>query len=206
VEATDNVLMIFLKYPEAGKVKTRLASSIGEKLAAFYYKGFVETVIKNTRSFNYTRQIIFTPRQKGKEISEWLGTNEKYFAQEGLCLGARQANAFKEAFKAGARKVVVIGTDNPLIDNDMINQAMQFLENNDLVIGPSVDGGYYLLGMKEFNEKIFEKIDWSTDKVFEQVLRNASDIGMSVGVLKESFDVDTLDDLTLLKEKYGYVI
>ena len=202
----DNVLMIFLKYPEPGKVKTRLAGSIGDEQACLYYRDFVETIFKNTRSFNYVRHVFYSPKDKSKEIENWLGSQEVYCEQEGECLGERQANAFEEAFSQGAAKVVVIGTDNPLISNDVVNEAMNFLEINDIVIGPCTDGGYYLLGMKKINDNLFMGVEWSTDKVLEQLLHNTGNIGLSVGVLKESFDVDTVEDLDLLKEKYGYEI
>ncbi|MBU0469085.1 MAG: TIGR04282 family arsenosugar biosynthesis glycosyltransferase [Candidatus Omnitrophica bacterium] len=204
MDATDNVLMIFLKYPEPGKVKTRLASSIGDEKAAFYYRDFVETIFKNTRSFNYVRHVFFSPKEKAKEIKDWLGEQEVYYEQEGECLGERQLNAFKKTLIEGVKKAVVIGTDNPLVNNEVVNEAMRSLESHDVVIGPSEDGGYYLLGMKKIKEMFFNNVDWSTDKVLDQILQNIGGSGLSVGVLKERFDVDTVDDLNLLKEKYGY--
>lgn len=206
MERKDNVLMIFLKYPEPGKVKTRLASSIGDKKAALYYRDFVGTILKNTSSLKYVRHIFYSPKEKSKEIANWLGSQEVYYEQEGECLGERQANAFAKSFRQGAKKVVVIGTDNPLVNNDLIVEAMSLLQVNDIVVGPCADGGYYLLGMKKKNDDLFNGIEWSTDKTFERLMNNAENIGLSAGVLREGFDVDTVEDLNMLKEKYCYEV
>jgi len=195
-----HVLIIFAKYPEPGKVKTRLSVDIGEKKAIFFYKLFVETVVKNTESKCFERRLFYSPQNSGKKFSEWLGNSIRFYPQKGSTLGERLSNAFRSVFDKGAKKVIVIGTDAPLINNKVIEEALEKLKKSTAVIGPSYDGGYYLLGLSVFYVDLFMNIDWSTPKVFEQTVNTLRTLGINHSLLDKQFDIDTGKDLNRLKE------
>ena len=164
-----NILIIFIKYPEAGQVKTRLAKDIGEKKAVSLYQKLVEWTVASTQSAAYERLIFYIPEDKKQQIADWLGYNLTYLPQEGGDLGERLTNAFKLTFaKETTKKVIVIGSDNPFVKEKLINKAFKCLKNKECVIGPAQDGGYYLLGLCSPNREIFQGIDWGTDKVLAQ--------------------------------------
>ncbi|MBI4007873.1 MAG: TIGR04282 family arsenosugar biosynthesis glycosyltransferase, partial [Planctomycetes bacterium] len=147
----DNALLIFLKYPEAGKVKTRLAKKIGDKKAAKLYRLFVEATIKRTLDNNgrYEQLLFYTPVERKSEIESWIGRSvvtPPLQPQIGAELGERMLNALKTSFSSGAKKAVIIGTDSPRVDKEIIYEAFYLLKENDVVIGPTIDGGYYLIG------------------------------------------------------------
>lgn len=196
----DNVLIIFVKHPEAGFVKTRLAKAIGKIEAALLYRFFVEAIIRRTETKKLKRIIYYTPARKKKEIMGWLGKNIEIYPQKGGNLGERLSSAFKWTFEEGARRVVVIGTDSPLLGKKVILKAFKELKNNQCVIGPSSDGGYYLLGLSSFYKEIFEGVEWGTDKVFKQTLNTINRLNLKCSLLDEHFDIDNAEDLILLKD------
>ncbi|PIQ88796.1 MAG: glycosyltransferase [Candidatus Omnitrophica bacterium CG11_big_fil_rev_8_21_14_0_20_42_13] len=194
----DNVLMIFAKYPMPGFVKTRLAKSIGRKNAASLYKLFVEAIIALTEDDKYARIVYFMPQNRKEQFINWLGADIKFAAQCGNSLGQRMFNAFKDTFKKGAKKVIAIGTDSPFIDNELIINAFDKLNSSQCVIGPSLDGGYYLLGTSRFMPHIFKNIAWGSDtvaKATEDLLKRK---GVKYALLGRGFDVDNTADLVLL--------
>lgn len=193
------VLIMFVKYPQPGYVKTRLAESIGKEQASFLYRRFVELLIKRTNDGRFERFIFYTPAEKRRELLSWLGDRLKMFPQRGDDLGQRLSNAFRFAFAKGAHRVVIVGTDIPLLDREVILRAFRELENRQCVIGPSLDGGYYLLGLSHFYAKIFQNIHWGTDEVFSQTLQIIRHLGLTHSLLEEHFDVDDVKDLVRLK-------
>ncbi len=210
----DNCLLIFLKYPEAGKVKTRLAREIGHEKAAELYRLFVEATLKRTLDINgqYKQLLFYTPTEREREIESWIGrggVTPPLRPQIGSDLGERILNALKTAFLGGAKKAVIIGTDSPTLGKDIIHEAFCLLKDNDVVIGPTVDGGYYLIGMslraKRSNlslsalDRLFTDIDWGSDKVFEQTMKRIREENASYSLLPLYYDVDTLEDLKRLK-------
>lgn len=197
----DNILIIFVKYPQAGFVKTRLSKTIGKQSAALLYKLFVETIIATTKDIFFKRIIFFTPPSKRKEFVKWLGKDLEFFPQRGNNLGRKMSNAFKEVFKHGAKRVAIIGTDSPLIDNRIIRKAFSILETKRCVVGPSLDGGYYLLGLSGFYRQIFEGIDWGTDRVFRQTLNSIKKLSIKYSILGKHFDVDDMEGLDRLNKR-----
>lgn len=195
----ERILIIFVKYPEAGSVKTRLAQSIGEERAASLYRLFVELLLKRISDTSFERLIFYSPAEKRGKLSGWLGGGLRLFPQRGDNLGQRLSNAFQFAFREGARKVVIVGTDIPLLDKEVILTAFQRLEDSQCVIGPSLDGGYYLLGLSHFDAKIFQNINWGTDKVLNETLQAVKHLGLAYSLLAECFDVDDIEDLVRLK-------
>ncbi len=195
----EHILIVFVRYPEAGCVKTRLAKSIGEKEAASVYRLFVELLLKRTDNMSSERLIFYTPANKRAKVSSWLGDDSKLYPQKGDDLGQRMCNAFQFAFAEGARKTVIVGTDIPLLSKEVTLTAFKELENHQCVIGPSPDGGYYLLGLSHFDGRIFQGIHWGTGEVLDQTLGAVASLGLTYTLLEKHFDIDDIEDLLRLR-------
>ncbi len=191
------MLIIFVKYPEPGKVKTRLAKDIGKEEAAQIYSGMAKTVIHTvSKSRDYEMMIFFDPPERKSEVEKWLQYKDhNIFPQKGKSLGEKMANAFIRAFSLGAEKTVIIGTDCVEISDEIISQAFDILHKVDVVLGPAEDGGYYLLGLKEPIFEIFNDIHWSTNVVLNQTLKKLAGKGLKFKLLKTLRDIDTISDV-----------
>lgn len=187
------VLLIFIKNPELGKVKTRLAESIGEDNALKVYRELLKKTISVAGKTDVRRQVWYSSYIDYEDgiASELF---EKYL-QTGSDLGQKMRNAFQLVFEEGADRAVIIGSDCPSLNEKMIESAFDRLEENDLVIGPSEDGGYYLLGMNRLFETLFEDIEWSTERVLRQTLEKSEIMMLRVASLPELNDIDNLEDL-----------
>lgn len=192
----NNALIIFLRFPKTGEVKTRLAKTTSSDFAVKFYKSCAENIVKNVKKIPCINRFVFYSNGKEKDkITKWLGSKLYYSPQQGSDLGTRMKNAFQKVFSTGAQKIIIIGTDIPDLSNDIINNAFNLLESNDVVIGPSKDGGYYLLGIKKMYSQLFEKIEYSTDKVFSETLSRIKESNLSYQLLPELQDIDTEEDL-----------
>lgn len=196
----DNAVIVFLRVPEPGQVKTRLAKDLDQNLVLELYEALVRDTLESVSAAG-SLVICFTPERKAARLRDWLGIKAMYLAQTGNDLGQRMSNAFQAVFSKGFKKAVLIGTDIPQLDEGVLRQAFEKLDHNDTVIGPSADGGYYLIGsLKDgFCDSIFKDMDWSTPGVFEQTLTAIKEKGMSVGLLKVLNDIDTIDDFRMLQ-------
>ena len=190
-------ILLFLKSPVAGHVKTRLASEIGEEAAAGLYKCFVEDLISTVEQSGTAFRLCFHPREAKSHFQEWLGDRYNYCPQSGSGLGERLKSAFIEAFEQGFSKVVAIGSDSPDLPGDFLRQAFEELDSHDAVIGPSSDGGYYLIGFSEnsFVKEAFDSIAWSTSAVCDQTRMRLRMYELNVHLLPQWHDVDTRADL-----------
>lgn len=188
--------MIFLRHPEKGKVKTRLAASIGEERALEIYQRLLEHTKATVQVLPFDKQAWFTDGVRDHD--EWINAGFEVRAQQVGDLGDRMSNAFSEAFSKGYRSVVVIGTDCPGLNSDLLNEAFDLLATNDVVIGPAEDGGYYMLAMRGPFLKLFEDIHWSTDRVARATERNCIDNKLSYVMLRPLGDIDREEDLHLL--------
>lgn len=189
-------IILFVKYPVEGKVKTRLAESIGNSKAVKIYSGLAErTVIEMKRLKNSYNYIFYSDESEKERIKKWIRGNFFYAPQKGDDLGERMSNAFRLVFGHGASKALIIGTDIPDLSTEIINDAIKKLDDFDVVIGPSPDGGYYLLGMKEFTPELFENITYSTNTVFEDTVKKIKDKNKSYTTLETIEDIDTEDEL-----------
>lgn len=195
----NRLLIIFIKNLEKGKVKTRLASTLGDKEALNVYKKLT----------NYTREVASAVKADKQvwyssfipKADEWDGEEFIKELQEGADLGQRMKHAFKSAFDKEYQKVVIIGSDCAELTPDLLNLAYQKLEKNELVAGPSEDGGYYLLGMNAFYGDLFEGIQWSTSKVLSQTLQKAKELALDFELLPERNDVDYEEDWLAVKDQ-----
>jgi rSAM/selenodomain-associated transferase 1 len=191
------MLLIFVKYPEPGKVKTRLATSIGLENAAILYRNMAEDIVYDlSKLTDYAKIIFFDPPERINDVVRWLKFDGlSFIAQDGNSLGEKMSNAFSHAFSLGADKAVVIGTDCPQITKQTIVKAFEKLETSEAVIGPSHDGGYYLLGLRRLIPELFYDIDWSTNLVFNQTMKRLRHNGIKFDCLEVLRDVDTVEDL-----------
>jgi rSAM/selenodomain-associated transferase 1 len=198
---TKKIFGLVAKFPEPGRVKTRLARDIGFEDAAKVYKTIAEGVFRKTRSetTDYERVIFYSPAEMRLSFEEWL-PGETLMPQRGGDVGEVMQNALEEMFASGAEKTVLSGVDIPDLNRDIIIDAFSRLDNADIVIGPAEDGGYYLIGMKSLHREVFRKIPWGTDAVFAETISVIKEIGLKYEAVDKLFDVDRLEDL----QKAGY--
>lgn len=187
-------LIIFAKNPIKGKVKTRIASVIGKDKALEVYKRLFNITYSNTKSVNVDKYLFMTDYPD----ENLFDSNYYHLVQIGNDLGEKMKNAFDYLFKSGYSKVCIIGTDCPDLSCNIIKDAYNQLDRSDVIIGPSKDGGYYLIGMKRLHDFLFLDIEWGTSKVLGQTCKKIKSEGLSHSLLEELIDVDTTQDLNHL--------
>ncbi len=197
------VLGIFGKKPEAGKVKTRLAQALGDTIAAEIHEAMLFDLLDLWSSERYIepggrRVLVYAPDDAGPWFDPRVPAAFALQPQTEGDLGTRMRNFFAGEFEEGASRVVLIGSDSPTLDPTVVISAFLCLEGRDVVLGPSTDGGYYLVGCRPPVPPIFDGIDWSTPDVLGQTIDRLRDTGLSLAVLPPSYDVDTPDDWTVL--------
>jgi rSAM/selenodomain-associated transferase 1 len=206
LKTADNkgCVIIFIKAPEKGTVKTRLAASLGDVPVLALYKAFVSDLMKMLKKGRYPLQISFYPPDAGAKIEKWLGRSYHLTSQRGDDLGERMMNSFREAFFQGFQSAVLIGSDTPDLPCSIIDEAFLSLKDHDAVIGPSIDGGYYLIGFRRetFLPATFEGIPWSTAEVFWKTTEILCDKQYRVHILPELRDIDTLHDLRIFFDEH----
>lgn len=203
-------LILFAKPPLAGRVKTRLAASLGREGAAHLYARFLRDAAGTARALCDTRPgvslVCEWALEQGESLDEfpltdWLPGAFIHRAQTGADLGARMAAALGRCVAAG-RNAVLIGTDFPDLPHEVLVDAFEKLACGDepkIAIGPAADGGYYLIGMNRFLPEIFTGIPWSTGEVLSRTMEKAAALGVGTALLPEWRDVDDTDDLKALK-------
>lgn len=196
-------VLFFVKVPDRRHVKTRLGAAIGRDRAAELYGRFVEDMVTMLDGTSLDVQCCYQPAGAGVTLSHWLGAHRSYAPQAGADLGQRMENAFRGAFQDGTSQAILIGSDVPDLPAETVEQAFEELRANDVVIGPSSDGGYYLIGFDaaRFEPAVFENIRWSTSDVFDQTMVVLTRHGLRAGVLPVWHDVDTQLDLDALIER-----
>ena len=186
-------VIVFLKAPRPGLVKTRLAAALDEAAAAA-----IDVVLVNRTIAALARcedvELRFAPDDAQAEIERWRRPVWSLKPQGPGDLGQRLARAFAEAFAAGASRVLALGTDCPGLAPEDIADALAALAGNEVVLGPAEDGGYWLIGLRQPAPALFEGIPWSTDQVFTATEAKARASGKSVAILRRQLDIDTLED------------
>ncbi len=201
--AISNALLIFAKAPQPGRVKTRLLGAVSANTAAELHKACLEDTLLLARRagacdvffFGAGDLSFFSVLRRRSSFPRFPAAARRVFAQRGPDLGARLEHGFRKMFRCGYRKVVVIGADTPWMGAARIRQAFRFLSKADVVLGPSADGGYYLLGLRRCVPQLFRGISWGTSRVLGQTLRAVSLAGASKKVLPLEFDLDRPADL-----------
>ena len=189
-------LILFLRYPKAGTVKTRLAETTSSDFAVNFYRSCAEKIVGIAKSIEGINRFAFYSNNNEKQvISDWLGNKLFFSVQEGDDLGSRMKNAFEKVFSSGSEKVIIVGTDIPDLSKKIIEQAFNSIEENDVVIGPSKDGGYYLLGMKKMVYDLFGGIEFSNDKVYSKTIKKLNNLNLRYDSLPLLQDIDTEEDL-----------
>lgn len=187
---SKNLLMIFTRNPELGKVKTRLAKTIGDRSALNIYKFLLKHTLAITKDLSCYKAVYYSGKIRDNDIWNIATFNKKI--QQGNDLGDRMQNAFSENLKK-YDKVLIIGSDMYDIKPNHINKAFNKLNEHDVVIGPATDGGYYLLGLKSINKEIFTHKEWGTSTVLKNTLQDLKNL--DVFLLEELNDIDVYDDI-----------
>jgi len=190
-EKTNELLFVFVRNPELGKVKTRLAASVGDKTALAIYKFLLAHTQKVTQHLPCDKAVYYSVNVREHDI--WNKNTYQKHQQIGENLGSRMQHAFIDSFNNGYEKVIIIGSDLPDLEERHILEAFQQLNTNDVVLGPAKDGGYYLLGMKKLHPNIFQNKKWGTSSVREETLKDLEKV--AVHLLEELNDVDVLEDI-----------
>ena len=188
---SNPLIIVFVRNPELGRVKTRLAKSIGDQAAVETYKilsKHTASVIHKTK----TDKLIFYS-DKIQDNDVWTATNCKKQIQTKGDLGQKMLAAFQYGFSLGYQKIIIIGSDLYSLSPRHIESAFEQLENYDVVIGPALDGGYYLLGLNFIIPKIFKQKQWSTSSVLKETLSDLKEF--NVNLLEPLNDIDTYEDL-----------
>ena len=171
-------------------MKTRLAKTIGTQGAFDVYSYIVELTEAETQKMNCDKRIYFSDAVID---TKWNNTDK--FVQKGNDLGQRMKNAFNEGFEDGYKRIILIGSDLPDINSDIMNEGLNSLKQREVVFGKAEDGGYYLVGMTKMIDSIFDDKPWSTENLLELTLAELSSRSVKYTLLKELNDVDTIEDL-----------
>ncbi|AFY54107.1 hypothetical protein Riv7116_1547 [Rivularia sp. PCC 7116] len=199
-------LIIFTRYPQPGKTKTRLIPALGAEGAANLQRQMTEYTLSKVKKFQESAAISFEIRFADGNLQlmqNWLGTELNYQLQGEGDLGKRMENSFMNAFNQGAQEVAIIGIDCPGVNNQVLTEAFQKIQNSDLLLGPAVDGGYYLIALKRAIGQLFTNIDWGTAKVLQQTVDIAQQLNLSVAYLPTLADVDRPEDLPIWQRADG---
>lgn len=188
---SKNLLIIFTRNPELGKVKTRLAKAISEENALTIYKTLLERTEKTTRNLSCDKAVYYSIKIREHDI--WDNSIYQKYQQHGGDLGIRMHNAFKKAFSRNYDKVVIIGSDLFDLNSSHINDAFKALDKNNVIIGPAHDGGYYLLAMKSLYSQVFKNKKWGTSTVFKDTLKDLKKVDFHL--LETLNDIDVYNDL-----------
>jgi uncharacterized protein len=197
----ENLLLIFTRNPELGKVKTRLAATIGDKNALDIYNYLLNHTQEIISKIDATRRVLYSEEINKNDI--WDNDLYQKQTQFGTHLGARMKNAFADGFADDFKKIVIIGTDLHDLEASDIENAFSELEKNDVVIGPAEDGGYYLLGLKFIPNGIFSNKNWGTNSVLSATLSDLENF--NICLLKTKNDIDTFEDIMNIEEFKKYI-
>jgi len=189
----ERALIVVAKNPEIGKVKTRLARALGAAQAFELYKAFLDDIALRFAHGAYDFAFAYTPAE-----ASFDNRGAHSFAQVGSTLNERLHNIFKQNAERYSGGMLIMSSDSPHIPTAWLERGFALLETNGVVLGPTFDGGYWIVGMRDTHD-IFTGIPMSTDKVFQHTLARASELALGVGLLPETFDVDTPDDVEKLR-------
>ena len=205
-EYSRSHVIVFTRFPEPGKTKTRLIPELGAEGAARLQRHMVEHAMSRVRELAKTRAISIEVRYGGGNpvlMKQWLGGDILFQEQDGADLGERMLTAFLDAFSNGVERALLMGTDCPGVTAQILEKGFQELDRSDLVIGPAEDGGYYLIGLTTVYPELFFKAPWGTEKVLERTLEIARLQGLSTGFVDRLRDVDRPEDLHVWRNIEG---
>jgi len=207
-DQSNSLLIVFVKNPILGNVKKRLSLTIGYKNALEIYNDLVYKTHNVIKLLPFNKQVSYSDFIEENDIWETniFGKSQ----QAGKNIGERMFNAFSNAFEQGYENVVLIGSDTINLTPEVINTALNQLQQSDLVLGPAKDGGYYLIGLNKPIKQIFENKEWSTNKVLIQTLKDCYEMDLKLKLVRELADLDRFEDFRFLDqsdwEKYMELI
>lgn len=195
--AGDGCVLVFVRAPRLGQVKTRLARTLGEPAALALYRGFVADLLETLRQCGRPLIACCTPAAACDAVAAWMAPLSAVYPQTGADLGERMAGAFGRAFGDGFRRVLLVGSDLPDLPAAVFETAFAALADRPAVIGPTLDGGYYLIGFRRENflPAVFESVRWGTARVLAETLAAFRRHGLGVHQLSVWRDIDDLEDL-----------
>lgn len=188
---TKNLILIFTRNPELGKCKTRLAKTVGNENALIIYKMLLQHTANVVEKLPFDKAVYYSVKVRHHDL--WDNSIYQKYQQNGTDLGLRMQSAFKNSFDKGYEKVLIVGSDLYDLKPQHIQEAFDKLDSHDITIGPAEDGGYYLLGMKTLQSKIFENKNWGTDTVREDTLKDLNT--KKVALLETLNDIDVYNDV-----------
>ena len=201
-----DILAVFAKQPAPGKVKTRLAASLGSETAADVYRAFLEDLFERFRTIAEERVVAYTPDGARGFFERFAGAGYGLVEQGDGDLGERMRRLFEKYLsrrqrpsQSGDARVVIIGSDSPTLPRERVQDAFALLAEHDVVLGPATDGGYYLIGCRRMIPELFEAIDWGTSKVLSQTIARLSETTRRLGLLDPWYDVDTIAEWQMLR-------
>ena len=199
MKSDSSALLIFIKNIEKGKVKTRLAATVGEDQALKIYRELLRHTREVALSIPVQRYLYYSQKVENKD--DWSPDKFQKAVQVEGGLGAKMEAAFRKAFEE-YQKVVIIGSDCVSLTPPILEKAFSILEEKDFVLGPALDGGYYLMGMRQFNPAVFQGIAWSTSTVLAKTIEKIEHLQKTYGLLPQLSDIDYEADW----KKYGWEI
>lgn len=188
----EDALIIFVRHPELGKVKTRIAKTVGDKKALHIYQELLQHTYEITMNLDVDCFVFYSDAIHHDDI--WATGEFKKYVQQGDTLGNRMLHAFQTVFSQGYARICIIGSDCFALTMTIIQKAFDHLQTNDLVIGPALDGGYYLLGMQTLFPSLFHLKEWSNADVFNETMKMVNQLNLSSVNLVTLSDIDTEED------------
>jgi rSAM/selenodomain-associated transferase 1 len=196
-----NELALFAKHWRRGHVKTRLAAVVGDEQACELYRCFLRTSLTRLSRQGDRRFLVYSPPASTAEFRQFVGRRSwQLRPQVGGDLGARLSYDVQQSFDSGTARLVILGADSPTVPLDHVGRAFKLLESHEVVLGPTKDGGYYLIGLSRPQPELFAEIDWGTDRVWSQTMERLESVFTSprVAILPRWYDVDRPADLQRL--------
>lgn len=187
-----DALILFVRNPELGKVKTRLAATVGQEAALRIYRQLLQHTLHITQSLPARKYVFYAGAVP--QSDSWQAAGYRQRLQSEGDLGEKMRRAFETVFGDGCQQAVIIGSDCPELTSPIVALAFEQLRHHDVVIGPAEDGGYYLLGMKMVHPALFAGMQWSTATVYDATMRSIRQLGLDAYILPRLADIDTEED------------
>jgi rSAM/selenodomain-associated transferase 1 len=205
---TRSAVAIMAKAPRAGEVKTRLCPPLSQTEAAELYRCFLLDKIAQVNALGRATPVVsYTPSEAQQWFEELIPSHFMLLPQHGDDLGARILSTFEQLFDHGHTQVMVIDSDTPTLPTVCLEQALELMteRHNDVVLGPTEDGGYYLIGLRHAHRELFEHMPWSTSQVFPETRRRSLQYGLTVACTEYWYDIDMPEDLIRLRQSLDHV-
>jgi len=194
-------LIVFAREPEVGFIKTRLTGHLAPEKIVRLYCAFLKDTLQLARQVQCEERLVAYISQGEPRYLQEIADGFSLWPQEGADLGQRMSAAMSRCFHSGPEaRPIIIGSDTPHLTPARIDEAFRVLEEDDMILGPSADGGFYLIGMRVEMDDIFKDVVWSSKTVFRQTMKNAQELGRRVKLLPNSYDIDLPQDVQRLKE------